>query len=97
MPTIAPIMKVNNCKSFGAIVIVKGQDLGEVSLGSKMSHRDSFCLVETNRNEIGKVIRTALHKWVSCNSVYICAQIHFMFCRIDSIIRIFLLDKVPLV
>jgi threonine dehydratase len=31
MPRIAPIMKVNNCKSFGAVVIVRGNDLGEVN------------------------------------------------------------------
>ncbi|CAF0933091.1 unnamed protein product [Didymodactylos carnosus] len=29
MPHHAPIMKVNNCKSLGAVIIVKGQDLGE--------------------------------------------------------------------
>jgi threonine dehydratase len=31
MPRHAPIMKVNNCKSFGAVVINKGIDLGEVN------------------------------------------------------------------
>lgn len=30
MPIIAPIMKVANCKSYGANVIVQGADLGEV-------------------------------------------------------------------
>ena len=30
MPRHAPIMKVNNCKSFGAIVLVNGIDLAEV-------------------------------------------------------------------
>ncbi|CAF3664411.1 unnamed protein product [Rotaria socialis] len=29
MPRHAPIMKVNNCKSFGAVVIVRGMDLSE--------------------------------------------------------------------
>ncbi|UJR28484.1 hypothetical protein I4U23_009722 [Adineta vaga] len=29
MPRHAPIMKVNNCKSFGAVVIIKGIDLAE--------------------------------------------------------------------
>ena len=29
MPKIAPIMKVQNCKVFGANVIVAGEDLGE--------------------------------------------------------------------
>ena len=32
MPQIAPIMKVNNCKSLGAVVLVKGIDLGEVNI-----------------------------------------------------------------
>jgi threonine dehydratase len=31
MPRHAPIMKVNNCKSFGAVVIIRGMDLGEVN------------------------------------------------------------------
>jgi threonine dehydratase len=31
MPRHAPIMKVNNCKSFGAVVLVKGTDLAEVN------------------------------------------------------------------
>lgn len=31
MPKIAPIMKVQNCKVFGANVIVAGTDLGEVT------------------------------------------------------------------
>lgn len=30
MPRHAPIMKVNNCRSFGAVVIVRGMDLAEV-------------------------------------------------------------------
>jgi len=34
MPKIAPIMKVQNCKVFGANVIVAGEDLGEVCLTS---------------------------------------------------------------
>jgi threonine dehydratase len=29
MPIIAPMMKVNNCKQYGAIVISHGQDLSE--------------------------------------------------------------------
>nr|ACI90388.1 hypothetical protein [Philodina roseola] len=29
MPRHAPIMKVNNCKSFGAVVIIRGMDLAE--------------------------------------------------------------------
>ena len=29
MPVIAPIMKVENCKKFGANVIIFGQNLGE--------------------------------------------------------------------
>lgn len=31
MPKIAPLMKVQNCKVFGANVFVAGEDLGEVS------------------------------------------------------------------
>jgi hypothetical protein len=31
MPMIAPLMKVNNCKKYGAIVLMYGNDLGEVS------------------------------------------------------------------
>ncbi len=31
MPRIAPIMKVSNCRTYGAIVIVEGKDLLEVS------------------------------------------------------------------
>jgi threonine dehydratase len=31
MPRHAPIMKVNNCKSYGAVVIVRGIDLAEVN------------------------------------------------------------------
>ena len=31
MPKYTPIMKVNNCRSYGAIVIVKGDELVEVS------------------------------------------------------------------
>ena len=31
MPKIAPIMKVQNCKVFGANVLVAGEDLGGVS------------------------------------------------------------------
>ena len=29
MPVVAPIMKVENCKKFGATVIVHGQNIGE--------------------------------------------------------------------
>lgn len=29
MPVVAPIMKVENCKKFGATVIIKGQNVGE--------------------------------------------------------------------
>ena len=29
MPVVAPIMKVENCKKFGANVIVHGKDIGE--------------------------------------------------------------------
>jgi threonine dehydratase len=32
MPVVAPIMKVENCKKFGANVIVFGQDIGESRL-----------------------------------------------------------------
>lgn len=31
MPKTAPIMKIQNCKVYGANVIVAGQDLGEVN------------------------------------------------------------------
>ena len=29
MPVVAPIMKVENCKKFGANVVVFGQNIGE--------------------------------------------------------------------
>ena len=31
MPKIAPMMKVQNCKNYGAKVIIFGEDIGEVS------------------------------------------------------------------
>lgn len=31
MPIVAPLMKVQLCQSYGANVIVKGKDIGEVS------------------------------------------------------------------
>lgn len=34
MPIIAPLMKVQNCKTYGAEVIVHGRNLHEVSLYS---------------------------------------------------------------
>ena len=33
MPIVAPLMKVESCRQHGANVIVKGNDIGEVSLG----------------------------------------------------------------
>jgi hypothetical protein len=30
MARIAPIMKISNCRSYGAVVIVEGQDMAEV-------------------------------------------------------------------
>lgn len=32
MPIVAPLMKVQSCKQFGATVIIQGADIGEVSL-----------------------------------------------------------------
>jgi len=32
MPVVAPIMKVENCKKFGATVITHGQNVGEARL-----------------------------------------------------------------
>ena len=29
MPVVAPIMKVENCKKFGATVVINGADIGE--------------------------------------------------------------------
>ena len=29
MPIVAPIMKVENCKNYGATVIIQGADIGE--------------------------------------------------------------------
>ena len=29
MPVVAPIMKVENCKKYGATVIIHGQNIGE--------------------------------------------------------------------
>ena len=29
MPVVAPIMKVENCKRFGATVVINGADIGE--------------------------------------------------------------------
>ena len=29
MPVVAPIMKVENCKKYGANIIITGQDIGE--------------------------------------------------------------------
>lgn len=30
MPVVAPLVKITTCKSYGATVIVKGNDMGEV-------------------------------------------------------------------
>lgn len=43
MPRHAPIMKVNNCRSFGAVVIIRGNDLAEVKLLRKIDE-----LIEEN-------------------------------------------------
>ena len=32
MPVVAPIMKIQNCKNYGATVIIHGQDIGESRL-----------------------------------------------------------------
>ena len=29
MPVVAPIMKIQNCKNYGATVIIHGQNIGE--------------------------------------------------------------------
>jgi len=35
MPKVAPIMKVSNCRNYGAIVIVEGKNLAEVNKDQK--------------------------------------------------------------
>lgn len=30
MPKIAPIMKIKNCQSYGAVVLIHGRDIAEV-------------------------------------------------------------------
>ena len=47
MPKIAPIMKVQNCKVFGANVIVAGEDLGE-SKKIAMSLSKKYCMTYVN-------------------------------------------------
>ena len=32
MPTVAPLMKIQSCKKFGATVIMKGTNISEVSI-----------------------------------------------------------------
>jgi len=46
MPIVAPIMKVEKCKRYGASVIVKGQDMGESRMiALKMSRKLGICYV----------------------------------------------------
>ena len=35
MPVVAPIMKIQNCKNYGATVIIHGQNIGESRLDSR--------------------------------------------------------------
>jgi len=34
MPVVAPLMKISACRNYGAEVIVRGEDIGEVYLGN---------------------------------------------------------------
>jgi threonine dehydratase len=65
MPKHAPIMKINNCRSFGAVVIVRGLDLGEVRVirhivqGSMSSI--VLLLVKAIGIEIGQNAQSEIH------------------------------------
>jgi threonine dehydratase len=40
MPVTAPIMKVENCKRYGATVIIKGENMGETKAQALKMSRD---------------------------------------------------------
>ena len=62
MPIIAPMMKVNLCRHYGADVIVMGEDINVVSKGdlkclsgvkcSVVIQRSSFCRLELRLGQI---------------------------------------------
>ena len=38
MPVVAPIMKIQNCKNYGATVIIHGQNIGESRQAAFLSY-----------------------------------------------------------
>ena len=50
MPKIAPIMKIKNCESYGAIVLIHGNDLAEVLffLHIQLIHQFFFTFSQKN-------------------------------------------------
>jgi len=70
MPRHAPIMKVNNCKSFGAVVLNRGIDLAEVDNRLRKFWIEKsfvFILVETISVEIGQNVGFEIYQWVRRN------------------------------
>ena len=75
-------MKVNNCKSFGAVVIIRGMDLADVRLLLLVQEIHSFTfthLVQTSGTKIRETIGFTIHQWVRRRTIFERIDWYFSF------------------